>query len=203
MRYSRFLLCALGFALLGCEAKQIIDPPAPPDNSKLEPKQFFTGSTNSRWVYFRFATNDTVSVTSASTSQNWDVAFRRTTIKINGGTSGPGKSGVVMLTGVNFEDLKQVPATAAFAVDDTLNTGFAIRTGSDEGWYTYTGDPNHWILAIADRVFIFRTADEKYVKVKFLSYYSNGQPPSQPLQTDSGFYTFKFVYQPNGSKAFE
>ena len=92
---------------------------------------------------------------------------------------------------------------AQFAIDDTLGNGFAIPTGSDEGWYKYTGEPNHWILALEDRVFIFRTAAERYAKLKFVSYYSNGQPPAQPLQTDSGYYTFKFVYQGNGSMGFE
>ena len=200
-----FKLFAYIFALflLGCEAKNIVDPPAAPDNSTLETKTFSTGSTNNKWVYFSFAKGDTVPVVSATSSRGWDIAFRRTTIKINGGTSGPGKGGVTMLKGVNFEDIKTAPAAAVFTVDDTTSAGFAIPSGSDSGWYTYTGDPNHWILAIEDRVFVFRTADEKYAKMKFVSYYSNGQPPSQPLQTDSGYYTFKYVYQSNGSKKFE
>jgi hypothetical protein len=206
MRIILPFVFAFGLVLLGCEAKTIIDPPLPPDSSTLATKQFTTGSTNDHWVYFSFSKADTVSVVSPYSSQDWDVAFYRTGIKINGGTSGPGKGGAIMLTGVNFEDVKEVPANAAFAVDDTLNvlgSAYAIPAGSDEGWYHYTGDPNHWIVAIEDRFFVFRTADEKYAKVKFVSYYSNGLPPSQPLQTDSGFYTFKFVYQSNGSVHFE
>ena len=203
MRITSRFIFVLGLALLGCEAKTIIDPPLPPDISTLETKRFTTGSANSQWVYFGFAQVDTMSVLVPTSSSAWDIAFRRTTIKINGGTSGPGKSGVTMLKGINFEDIKEVPGDAQFAIDDTLGNGFAIPTGSDEGWYKYTGDPNHWIVALEDRVFLFRTADEKYVKLKFISYYSNGQPPAQPLQTDSGYYTFKFVYQSNGSTKFE
>ena len=203
MRIIGRFVCAFCFALLGCEAKTIIDPPLPPDTSSLETKQFTTGDANDKWVYFSFAKNDTEAIVAPTSSQDWDIAFRRTTIKINGGTSGPGKSGVTMLRGVNFEDIKEVPVQAQFAIDDTLGNGFAIPTGSDEGWYKYTGEPNHWILALEDRVFIFRTAAERYAKLKFVSYYSNGQPPAQPLQTDSGYYTFKFVYQGNGSMGFE
>ena len=198
-----FSLLTLSMLLAGCEAEDIVDPPQSPGETTLEIEQFTTGDTNNRWVYFNFATGDTVPVSSPSSSQEWDVAFRRTTEKINGGTSGPGKAGVAMLTGTNFEDIEEVPASAVFASDDSTSSGYAIPTGSDNGWYHYTADPNHWIVAIPDRVFIFRTADEKYAKVKFISYYSDGQPPSQPLQSNSGYYTFKFVYQPDGSKRFE
>jgi hypothetical protein len=206
MRVTGRFVWVLGIALLGCEAKTIIDPPSPPGTSTLETKQFTTGSTNDRWVYFSFSNADTAAIISPSASQDWDIAFYRTAIKINCGTSGPGKGGATMITSVDFDNIKRVPASAGFAVDDTLNTlgsAYAIPGGSDEGWYHYTGDPNHWIVAIPDRVFIFRTAAEKYAKVRFISYYSNGQPPSQPLQTDSGFYTFKFVYQSDGSMQFE
>ncbi len=199
---KRFLFL-VGIALFGCEAENLVDPPAPPDTSTLATRQFTTGSTNNGWVYFSFAKADTVPASVAVSAQEWDLAFFRTTIKINGGTSGPGKGGVTMLTGVNLEDIKEAPASTVFAVDDTLGNGYAIPTGSGGGWYHYTADPNHWILARDDRVFIFRTADEKYAKMKILSYYSNGQPPSLPLQLDSGYYTFKFVYQGNGSTSFE
>jgi hypothetical protein len=199
----KYLHIVVPILLLGCEAKTVVDPPPPPEEITLEVKQFTTGSANTRWVYFNFAKGDTVPVSAPTASQEWDVAFRRTTVKINGGTSGPGKAGVAMLTGINFEDIKDVPASTVFAVDDSTSAGYALPAGSGNGWYHYTAEPNHWIVAIADRVFIFRSADEKYVKVKFISYYSDGLPPSQPLQSDSGYYTFKYVYQPNGSRKFE
>jgi len=195
-----FLLLPL---LLGCEAKTIVDPPLPPESVALAAQQFKTGSTNSNWVYFSFAMGDTVKVLAPASVQDWDVAFRRTTIKLNGGTSGPGQGGVIILTNVNFEDIKSVPANAAFAADDSTNNPYAIPTGSGEGWYNYTGEPNHWIVPIDGRVFIFRTAAGQYAKVQFLSYYSNGQPPSEPQQLDSGFYKFKFIYQADGSTSFE
>jgi hypothetical protein len=188
---------------LGCEAETILDPELPEEQEPLEVLQFTTPRADSEFVYFSFSKGDTVIPAEPTRALNWDIAFRQTTIKINGGTSGPGKGGAAWLEGINFEDVKEVPEDFVFAVDDTNTTGFATPTGSGNGWYVYTGPPNHWILPIEDRVFIIRTADEKYAKVKFISYYRTGKPPTEPAQADSRYYTFKYVYQPNGSKKFE
>lgn len=195
-----FLMTAL--SLLSCEAADIIDPPLN-GGELLNAKRFTTGDANDNWIYFSFDDDTTVAVANATISSQWDIAFLRTTLKINGGTSGPGDGGVLMLSGVNFEDITEVPTDAAFVVDDTLSTGFAIPTGSDSGWYHYTGPPNHWILAIEGRVLIFRTADGRFAKVRIVAYYSDGEQPDEPLQTDSGFYTFDYVYQPDGTTSFE
>lgn len=195
------LKLGIGILLLifGCEAQTVIDSEQPEQES-LEVKTFTTPEADSEFIYFSFSKGDTVTV---ATLSNWDIAFQRTTIKINGGTSGSGNGGAAWLTGVNFEDVKAVPDTVAFAVDDTTKGGFAIPTGSGNGWYVYTGPPNHWIVPIEERVFLIRTAQSRYAKVKFLSYYSDGEPPTQPSPEDSRYYTFKYVYQPNGSKSFE
>jgi hypothetical protein len=55
------------------------------------------------------------------------------------------------------------------------------------------------ITPIAGRTIVVRTADGKFAKVEILNYYKNA--PASPTMTDaSRYYTFRFKFQPDGSK---
>ena len=84
-------------------------------------------------TYFNFTTAQVVPA-SDSNSTKWDIAFRQTTIKVNSGNSGPGTAAAQVLS-TGFDDLKEAPESGYKA--DT--SGYAIPTGSNNGWYTYTG----------------------------------------------------------------
>ncbi|HEY5825364.1 MAG TPA: HmuY family protein [Cyclobacteriaceae bacterium] len=156
-----------------------------------------TGITN-KFTLFSFKTGAIVPNADSATTK-WDVGFRRTTIIINGGTSGPGTAGAIIQTKL-FDEVTEAPADG-YAVDNkTANPAYAIPTGSGKGWYTYNGATN-LITPTAGKVLIFRTADNKYAKVEILSYYKGNK--ATPTSTDaSGFYSFKYVYQPNESTKF-
>jgi len=129
-----------------------------------------------------------------SASTKWDIAFRATTILVNGGTSGPGQGGAQVKTGL-FSELTTAPADG-YAVDAA--TGKAIPTGSGNGWYSYNAT-THLISPIAGRVIALRTATGKYAKLEVTNYYKDA--PAAPLETTpSGYYTFRYVYQADGSK---
>ncbi len=151
---------------------------------------------------FSFATG---AITTSDTE--WDIAFRATTIIVNGGSSfgmedEPERSGnaaAYIATGT-FADVKNV-AAELFAQDS--DTELAIPAGSGNGWYLY--NPETFTIApIAGRILVFRTHDGKYAKVEILSYYE-GAPAVPDAFTDvSRYYTFNYVYQPNdGVTAFE
>lgn len=125
----------------------------------------------------------------------WDIAFRGTTIAINGGVS----------TGTADEPTRNGDAAAAIATgtfasvvtaeglvftQDT-SAGYAIPAGSDNGWYNYNFMTNV-ISAIPGKVLVIRTRDGRYAKVEILSYYEN-----QDTTASSRFYTFNYVYNPN------
>ena len=156
-----------------------------------------TGITN-KYTLFNFATGKIVANTDSATTK-WDVGFRRTTIIVNGGTSGPGNAGAIVKTTL-FDDIKEAPADG-YAVDTkTATPPFAIPTGSGNGWYTYDAAANV-IKPTAGKIIIFRTADKHYAKVEILSFYKGNK--STPTSTDiSGYYSFRYVYQPNDSKNF-
>ncbi len=161
----------------------------------LETLTFTIDATNREaWVYFSFASGNTVNVEDAENSEAWDIGFQRTQVKLNGGISGPGMGSVVMLTETTFEAVAEAPAEDYLAdTEDTL----AIVPQSEKGWYIYTGPPAHWILPLEDRVFVIKAADGTFAKVRFIGYYKDNEN-----KKDSGFVTFEYVHQPDGSRNF-
>ena len=146
------------------------------------------------WAYFSLAKGDIVAVADPLNSMDWDLGFQRTKVITNGGVSGPGKGAAVMLKDVEFEGVKEAPADG-YAIDSDAN--LAIVAESEEGWYIYTGPPNHWILPLEQRVFVVQGADGTFAKVRFIGYYKDNDN-----KKDSGFITFEYVHQPDGSRNF-
>ncbi len=155
-----------------------------------------SGGTN-RFTLFSFANNAIVANTD-SASNKWDIGFRGTTIIVNGGAIRTGQGGVFIYTGL-FDELKEVPATVTFAQDNAL-TSLAIPATSGMGWYNY--NPATMIITpVAGRVFVIRTGDGKFAKMEILSYYKDS-PATITLTTPQRHYTFRYIYQPDGSKKF-
>ncbi len=144
------------------------------------------------FVYFSFETGGVV-----DESANWDIGFKGTTIVFNGGTSGSGQGGALVQLGT-FDEMIEAPESTAFRQDSDAE--FAVPTGSDNGWYNYSGPPNFLITPLAGRIIMVKTNDGKYAKIEVLSYYKDA--PAQPnFMTDqSATYTFRYMYQADGSR---
>ena len=148
---------------------------------------------------FDFATGQVT-----TSESEWDIAFRGTTIAVNGGTSTGtvdeparnGQASAAIVTGT-FASVTQAPSETEFSQDGT--EGFAIPTGSDAGWYNYNFATN-LITPIPGKVLVFKTRNGNYAKVEILSYYEDA--PAQPdPNVDAGrYYTFNYVYNPNGGQ---
>ena len=161
----------------------------------LETFTFTIDATNREaWAYFSFASGDVVDVEDAENSEAWDIGFQRTQVKLNGGISGPGMGSALMLTETTFEAVTEAPADGY--IEDTADT-LAIVPQSEKGWYIYTGPPTHWVLPLEDRVFVIKAADGTFAKVRFIGYYKDNEN-----KQDSGFVTFKYAHQPDGSHNF-
>lgn len=158
-------------------------------------------------TYFNLTTGQTVPA-SDSASTKWDIAFRSTTIKVNSGKSGPGTATAQVLT-VGFDDLKIAPDSGY--KPDTPD--LAIPTGSNNGWYIYTGaaatGPKHAILPIAGRTIVVKTTDNKYAKIQIISYYKGNPNTSSDEFIDlakrpqEAWYTFRYMIQADGSRKLE
>jgi hypothetical protein len=176
------------------------------DNKQpIQSQVFEVKSTSSTaWKYFSFASNDTVTVSDPANSTAWDLAFQRYRIKTNGGESGNGEGSAALsyLKGQSgFDALKVVPDTTTFKTD------VSIQIAVQQGYATYVVNPvlyNWFSLEFAtqgtqivptDDIFIVKTATGKYAKVWLKSYYS--------ATNLSGYVTFQYKYQPDGSKTLE
>lgn len=49
------------------------------------------------WTYINLTEGETVDIADPATSMTWDLGFKRTEVIINGGVSGPGKTGALAL----------------------------------------------------------------------------------------------------------
>jgi hypothetical protein len=155
-------------------------------------------------TYYSLVDNKIIASSDAA-STKWDIAFSSTKITVNCGTSGPGIGGAFVFKGL-FDDLKTIPVDSTFATDNSNAASFAIPLGSGRGWYTYDGLTT-LVSPIAGRVLVIRTATGKFAKIEIISYYKGGVTlPASASVNDKLFkqryYTFRYAYQPNGSKTF-
>ncbi len=155
-------------------------------------------------TYYSLVDNKIIASSDAA-STKWDIAFSSTKITVNCGTSGPGIGGAFVFKGL-FDDLKTIPVDSTFATDNSNAASFAIPLGSGRAWYTYDGLTT-LVSPIAGRVLVIRTATGKFAKIEIISYYKGGITlPASASVSDKLFkqryYTFRYAYQPNGSKTF-
>lgn len=149
---------------------------------------------------FSFAENAIV------THDNWDIAFRGTTIIVNGGTKigitdEPERTGTaaISILSSTFDGVVTIPVATTFAQDAA--TVYAIPTGSGNGWYNYNAS-NNIISPLAGKVFVVKTHNGKYAKFEILSYYQNAPATPDPATAVSRYYTFNFAYQANSVTSF-
>jgi hypothetical protein len=144
---------------------------------------------------FDFSTGQTT-----TSGTEWDIAFRATTIIVNGGVSlgtvdepdRTGNAGAYIIDGT-FASVEEVNTSL---ITQDSDSGYAIPTGSGNGWYLYNSQTNI-ITPIVGKILIFQTRNGRYAKVEILSYYKD--VPENPDSTIdlSRYYTFNYTYQPN------
>lgn len=129
---------------------------------------------------------------------DWDIAFRGTTIIVNGGKASgiaeepkrTGKAAAYLAKGT-FESINQI--SEDLFKQDSKEGGLAIKTGSGNGWYNYNSN-THIIEPIPGKVLVFKTFDGKYAKIEILSYYKDA-PDKITKETPSQYYSFNYEYQ--------
>jgi len=161
-------------------------------------------NSSTTWKYFSFEKNDTVSISDPLTSSDWDLAFQRYRIKTNGGLSGNGMGSAAnsyKKGQAGFDALTAVSDTASFTIDSSIQIavqqGYASYVVNPElySWFAIEMAAQGTQIVPSDFIYVVRTASGKYAKIWFKSYYS--------ATNTSGFVTFQYKYQPNGSKLFE
>jgi hypothetical protein len=156
-----------------------------------------------KFTFYSLESNKIIDNSDSATTK-WDLGFRGTTIITNGGTSGPGSGGAFIYIGT-FSDLTQIAADSTFRIDNAP-ASYAVRTGSGNGWYYYNG-ATQIVTPIPGRILAIRTATGKYAKVEILNYYKGGvtldaSASDEEKLKKQRYYTFRYLYQPDGSKKF-
>jgi hypothetical protein len=139
--------------------------------------------------------------TTTTSDTDWDIAFRGTSIIINGGVS-LGTTDEPIRTSEAAVYISSGTMASITDVDSSLfiqdsNSGYAITTGSGNGWYTYAGPPTHLITPTPGKILVFKTRDGKYAKVEILSYYQNAPANPDAFVDATPYFTFNYAYQPN------
>ncbi len=167
------------------------------------------GVTN-KFTFFSFSTGALVANADSLTTK-WDIGFRGTTIIVNSGSSANGIGNAKGNTKVQvlkdiFDNITTAPDAGYLSDNQADNkkpvaTSYAIPLGSGSGWYNYDRTTNV-VSPIAGRVLVFQMTNGNYAKMEIISYYQDS--PIAPIATTKDrYYTFRYIYQPNGSKSFK
>jgi hypothetical protein len=198
--YSFLFLLLLCVVLSSCDDKDTGTTPPPANQTPTLPVRLIRdiqADTSSTGRVTYFSLRDSAIVTGADTASNkWDIAFRTTTILVNGGSGRFGQGGAIVMTSTDFDTLSQVP-TAGWRTDTT--SAFAIPTGAGNGWYNYNSTTNV-ISPIPGVVIALRTADGRFAKVQLLSYYRGAPQNPDGFRDRSRVYTFRYVFQPDATR---
>jgi len=165
--------------------------PAPESPANLITTQVTTVNASSEkdYVYFDFSSGKPVRILDAS-SLEWDLAFRRGKVISNGGASSRlGKAGLIDLGEVDFNTIAQVPAdnyVQDIAADTETENPVLVK------WYNYNYFTHK--LTAKKNIYAVRTANGKFAKLQFLSFYCDNQ--------EAGCVKIRYVYQDDGSSSF-
>ncbi len=175
--------------LLEVESETVSNLHAPQQGGQGQP-------VSGEFTKFDFETGE---ITTSTT--DWDIAFRGTSIIVNGGVSlgtadEPERTGDAALYIVDATFAAVAGANENLLTQDNAS-GYAIATGSGNGWYSYAGPPTHLINPIAGKVIVIKTTDGKFAKMEILSYYKDAPANPNAFTDESRYFTFNYVYQPN------
>ena len=147
-------------------------------------------SSTAPFAFFSFKDGTMVANTD-SASTKWDFGLRLTTFILNSHTYGPGDAGAILQTAL-YDDVTAAPDNG-YAYDTTASQK-AIKDGS---WYNYN-PTTHAFAPKAGQTFIFRTADDHYVKMELLAVDYEPFVGPAPVRL---IYRFRYNYSTTG-KAF-
>ncbi|MCX7997389.1 MAG: HmuY family protein [Leptospiraceae bacterium] len=150
-------------------------------------KTIVNATSTKQWVYFRFVDGKQVS----SSSNDWDLRFKRFIIGSNSGTSGTGSAGVCNTNYTDFTIANNSIVCTSFTADTQQSqTGGGVGMGDVNetanpslfGWYNY----NNTILTSKGLVYVVRNSfGNAYYKLQILDYYSQAGT--------SGYITFRWA----------
>lgn len=164
-------------------------PPEVPTNMLGTRYGVINASSEKDWTYFDFSRGKEVRIHDQS-SLEWDLAFRRGKVISNGGATNKfGKAGLLDLGEVEFDTVSEAPLN-----DYVLDSSTRTETENPVllKWYKYNYLSHK--LSARRNVYAVRTADNKFAKMQFISFYCDNK--------EAGCIKIRYVYQDKGTNSF-
>ncbi len=127
------------------------------------------------WTLVDFSTRKTQKISEDDTDKFsqvlWNLGFSRTKIISNGGETNPsGKTGIINLGPINFDNIKTAPEVGY--VQDHRSLGNLINKEL-AGWYTYRTRTHN--IESKKNVYALKLNDNNFMKMRILNYYCSQQ----------------------------
>lgn len=171
---------------------------------EIKTHHFLDARSYTNWIYFSFSKNEIVTVTDAQTDKNWDIAFHRGDVKLNGGKSGKGSGEAINTNKIEWNAVTSAP-TSGYVKDEIgkITTAFT-GTGITEEDQPFSQILTTWLTVdtsspppkytVHNYVYVVKSASGKYVKLQI---YDN-----KSATNTAGYVSFKYQYNAEGGAAF-
>lgn len=198
---------SLGLTAVGCDSAEDESPdPLPITQAENVPADPTTGrdpvtgaptGTTGRYTFYDLSSNQIIldrenDNRSDSTSIGWDLAFQSTNIIVNSSATGGGQGGIQVLS-TDFHAVTEAPQSGY----STNSVG--LESSSDVAWGVYN-PATMLVFPLDGKTLVLKTADGKYAKLRIVSYYKNAPEVPDAFVDEARWFTFEFVYQPDGSR---
>lgn len=157
-----------------------------------------------KWTLVDFSTGKFHHVEDPEKVENldWDMAFQRTKVITNGGaTDSNGRVGVINKGSIDIDEVTEAPESGY--IQDTRAWG-NIRNDAISGWYNYRTRTHN--IESQKNVYIVRTAEGQYMKIKILNYYCKQDESACATmmcgREEAACLTIEYVFAPDGQRFF-
>jgi hypothetical protein len=127
------------------------------------------------WVYLDLESATMVTPATPEDSTEWDLAFRRYKVALNGGVSGTGGMEAVPMPGVDYNTDLEAPSEG-WITDEPDADGDGDMEYALDSWFLYESSTHY--VSPADTIFVLRTVEGALLKFEFLAYYDDAGTPA-------------------------
>lgn len=158
------------------------------------------------WTLIDFPTGKSHKIGESETNKfselSWNLGFSRTKIISNGGKTNPlGKTGIINLGPVSFDDIKAAPKTGY--VQDHRSLGNLINKEL-AGWYNYRTRTHN--IESKKNVYALKLKDDLFMKMRILNYYCSQESDDcrtmMCTREEAACLTIEYVIAESGSTLF-
>lgn len=197
------LIVMIGVTTVSCKKKELEFENEVNEYSKKY--EYLDARSYTEWVYFSFSQNAIVTISNPETSLDWDIAFHRGDVKLNGGASGVGSGAAIKTTSKNWDEITNAPTSGY--VNDSIGKIVTSFTGSGvteedqpfsqtvSTWLTIDISNPPPVYIVNNWVYVVKNANGNYVKLQM---YDNKNATGS-----SGYISFKYQVCNDGETIFK